>query len=78
MPRQPTKGKAQLATQIQTALLDEFKQYAMRRGETLSAALERAMKREMAYPPPAADLPPLPDAAAEQQPTKATKRGKTS
>ena len=61
---QITRGKAQLSTQVRADLLDHFRKYALGRGETLSAALERAMTREMAYPPAAPPLTPLPDAGA--------------
>lgn len=64
MPTKPTKNKSQIATQITTELLDAFRSYAQARGETLSAALERAMRREMTYPPPAEEVPPLPDSPA--------------
>ena len=76
MPIQPTKGKSQLATQVRTELLDQFRRYATERGETLSAAIERAMTREMTYPPPPPAPPaPLPDAAADAPAKGKGKRG---
>jgi hypothetical protein len=80
MPTKPTKGKAQFATQLRAELLDQFREYARGRGETLSAALERAMTREMAYPPPIPEpqIEPLPDAppapTAERGANSHTKR----
>lgn len=68
MPARPTKGKAQMGTQVDTEILAAFKAYAAGRGETLTHALERAMRREMAYPPappaPPPPLEPLPDSPA--------------
>lgn len=62
-----TKGKSQIATQIDTELLTRFREYIAKRGETLTLAMERAIAREMAYPPPPPPPPPqlepLPDAA---------------
>lgn len=58
-----TAGKTQIATQITTELLERFRRYAADRGETFSTAIERAMTREMAYPPPLPAAAPLPDAA---------------
>jgi hypothetical protein len=76
MPKQLTKGKAQVATQITEDVLTAFKDYAEGRGETLSAALERAMRREMAYPPPPVEDPPLGDSpAARPAPAKKARRG---
>ena len=68
MPVRPTKNKAQLATQLDAELLERFRAYVAHRGETLTFALERALAREMAYPPPPPAPPPplepLPDAEA--------------
>ena len=69
-----TKGKSQVATQIDADLLAEFRAYIKVRGETLTLALERAMRREMTYPPPPPAPPPplepLPDAAPATPPAK--------
>jgi hypothetical protein len=76
MPKQMTKGKAQLATQVRADVLEAFKEYVKRRGETLSAALERAMTRDMAYPPPETPPAPLPDGGPARSPAR-KKRGKS-
>jgi hypothetical protein len=74
MTTKRTRGKVQLGTQITAELLDEFKQYAKGRGETFSAALERAMRREMAYPPPPVELAPLPTGEAKSEKGRAKKK----
>jgi hypothetical protein len=77
MPSVPTKGKEQLATQVSADVLEAFRAYVRERNETMSAALERAMRREMAYPPPPADVPPLGDSpAARKKPNPAAARKK--
>lgn len=62
MPARPTKNKSQFATQLDAGLLARFREYAAGRGETLTQATERAIAREMAYPPPPVAIAPLPDA----------------
>jgi hypothetical protein len=54
-----TKGKVQFATQVDADLMAAFRAYAAGRGETLTLATERALRREMAYPPPPPVVPPL-------------------
>jgi hypothetical protein len=79
MPKQLTKGKAQLATQVREDVLARFKKYAESRGEKLTVALERAMEREMAYPPPDHAPEPLGDVAdGAGKPAPAAKRGANS
>jgi hypothetical protein len=61
MPAKPTKGTAQLATQLDAETLQKFRTYADDRGETIRKALERAMTREMTYPPEPEPIDPFPD-----------------
>lgn len=71
MPARPTKNKSQFATQVDTELLARFRAYVARRGETITFAIERAIAREMTYPPPPPTPPPmtpLPDAAPAKKP----------
>lgn len=65
MGRQVAKGTAQLATQLDEALLAEFRRWVLDRGETLRAHLELAIRRHMATPPPpfAPEVTPLPPVA---------------
>lgn len=63
MATQPTKGKKMFAAELPEDLADQFREYARSRGERITAALERAIRREMAYPPAIAGVPPLPDVA---------------
>lgn len=59
MPKKPTKGKAQFGTELPAELVEQFREYVRGRGERISQALERAIRREMTYPPPPPILPPL-------------------
>lgn len=73
MPTKPTQGALQLATQLDAGVLTQFRAYAAGRDETLRAALERAMRREMASPPapvPDPPLPPYPPSAAPKRTRK--------
>ncbi len=68
MPRN-TPGKKQLSTQVDAETLDRFKEYVKgRQGDSLSAGTERAMRREMANPPPVLELPPLPPLVVTPRP----------
>lgn len=60
MVRNRTKGTKQLNAEIDGDLLDTFRAYARGRGESLRAAIERAMRRDMGNPPPLVTDPPLP------------------
>lgn len=61
MPKRPTKNKTMLAAELPAELVARFRDYARARGERIGAVLERAITREMAYPPPlATPEPPLP------------------
>lgn len=66
MPR--TKGTKQLNCEVTDNLFDLFRTFCDDRGETLRTALEQAMARHMASPPPPPvpppPLPPLPPVAA--------------
>jgi hypothetical protein len=76
MPKQPTKGKTTFSAEVRTELIERFREYVRGRGERMTDAIERALGREMAYPPPLPEpppLPPLPDAAPA-----APKRGATA
>lgn len=68
MPTNPTKGKKMLAVELPEQLVEEFRGYAGERGERVNVAVERALRREMAYPPPLPELEPLPDAAPPAKP----------
>jgi hypothetical protein len=60
-----TKGKKPLSTQIDETLHRQFRHYVESRGESITDALERAITREMMYPPPPPPpLPPFPDSPA--------------
>ena len=76
MGRQVAQGTAQLATQLDEALLAEFRAWTSGRGETLRAHLEMAIRRHMASPPPPfkPEAPPLPPVG--DQPKKKQPRGK--
>lgn len=75
-----TKGKVMIGPQVDAELWERFKAYIAERGETQTVALERALAREMAYPPPPPPAPPplepLPDAApqSETRPKKGKKK----
>lgn len=56
----PGKGKKGLYADIPADLAAAFRRYAESRGEKLWVALARAMRREMASPPPP-PAPPPPD-----------------
>ena len=58
--RRTTAGTKQLGTEVDESIADAFKAYSHGRGETVRAALERAMRREMANPPQPVPDPPLP------------------
>ena len=65
-----TKGKQMFAAELPPELVAAFKAYAQKRGERIAAALERALRREMAYPPPEPQLPPLPDGEPDRAPAR--------
>lgn len=61
-----TKGKTMLGAELPDDLVGRFRAYVEARNERVSVALERAIRREMTYPPPPPAPPPLeplPDAA---------------
>lgn len=70
MPKQPTRGKTQVNLEITTELLDRYRAFAVGRSEKLAHAVERAMLRDMTYPPPEPEVAPLPDAPAKKKPRK--------
>ncbi len=88
MPSNRTKGKTTFTVELPTPVIEAFRRFAKSRGETLSFALEVALRRHMAYPPPPPAppaLPPLPDADPNQPafpvgdtppPARPRKRGK--
>lgn len=66
-----TRGKTMLGAELPDDLVGQFRAYVAARGERIGAALERAIRREMAYPPPPPAPPPLaplPDAAPPARP----------
>lgn len=76
MPKKPTKGTKQLGAELDSSLVDQFRAYAKARGEAVRYAMERAIRREIAYPPsPPAPPPvePLPDSPAADPPKKGRK-----
>jgi hypothetical protein len=62
VPKKPTKGKAQVGVELPAELVAAARAYALKRGERFSAVMERALRREMAYPPPPVSPAPFPDA----------------
>lgn len=56
----PGKGKKGVYADVPVDVADAFRKYAESRGEKFWEALTRAMRREMAYPPP----PPVPQPEA--------------
>lgn len=60
MARKSTKGTTQLGAEVETGLAQQFREFARSRGETLRQALESALRRHMAYPPPPPVPPPPP------------------
>ena len=75
-----TKGKVMFSAELPAELVEQFREYVRSRGERVSAAAERALRREMAYPPPIPEpqIEPLPDAppapTAERGANSHTKR----
>ena len=54
------KGMKGFYVELQPALIAAFRDYADGRGETMRDAVARAMRREMANPPPPVVDPPFP------------------
>ena len=74
--RRTTAGTKQLGTEVDESLADAFRAYAHGRGETVRAALERAMRREMANPPQPVPDPPLPPVTVPPPAPKKPRRKK--
>jgi hypothetical protein len=49
-----------LNLEIEEGLMDVFREFVRGRNETLRQAVEMAIRRHMANPPPLPELPPLP------------------
>jgi len=73
MVKRYTPNTRQLSLEIDAALRDALDGYKDSRGEKLRAVVERALRREMAYPPPPDKPAPLPDSPAKRKPAR--KRG---
>ena len=58
--RRATAGTGQLNLEIELSLLERLRAFVRDRGETLRQAVELALRRHMANPPPKPELPPLP------------------
>ena len=61
--RKSTKGTRQIGAEVAEELIDEFKAFCARRGDTLRHHLEMAMRRHLDNPPPVVAPPPLPPVA---------------
>lgn len=57
--RPPKKGVAQVNFELPAELLDEAKEFAESRGQTLKYVMARALRRHMDSPPPLLPDPPL-------------------
>lgn len=57
MPTKRMRGYVQLATVVSPKVKAQLDKYAKGRGETLRTVIERALLREMRYPPPADVVP---------------------
>jgi hypothetical protein len=66
MPSKPRK-KATIYAEVDPKLKRDFEAFAQKRGRTLTAELEAAMRRHLAYPPPAQQPPPFPDGHENSQ-----------
>lgn len=68
MPRQPVKGTKQVLVELPEQLVADAKAFAAKRTQTFKDVVIEALRRHMAYPPPAPEPPvepppvPLPDA----------------
>lgn len=58
--RRATHGTGQLNLEIELTLLEALRKFVRARGETQRQAVELALRRHMANPPPIPELPPLP------------------
>jgi hypothetical protein len=58
--RRATPGTGQLNLEIELTLLEQLREFVRTRGETQRQAVEAALWRHMANPPPIPVLPPLP------------------
>ena len=74
MVKRYTPNTRQLSLEIDAALRDALDGYKDSRGEKLRAVVERALRREMAYPPPPDKPAPLPDSPTKK-PARKGKRG---
>lgn len=54
------KGAKQLSVELPADLVDAFKAWTKARGEKIGAAVELALRRHMAFPPPPPAPPPVP------------------
>jgi hypothetical protein len=84
MPTRPSKDpRVQKIVELAPAFAEEVMRFAASRGETFRAVVTEALRRHMAYPPPApepAPLPPpapLPDAGKPRAAKKSRKKSPT-
>lgn len=73
----PKTGAAQVNVELPPEVLDELKQFAEARGQTLKYVIGRAIRRHMDSPPPLVPDPPLPEATPDPAPApkRAAKTG---
>lgn len=62
MGRRTTEGKKLLGVEITEEVLERYREFVKGRGERIGNAVERALIRDMTYPPPEPEVAPLPDA----------------
>lgn len=82
MGRKSTKGTKQVGLELAEELVDQLREFARDRGETVRQVVEAALRRHFAYPPPPPPPPtpppapaPFPVAGPAAQPTE-TRPGK--
>jgi hypothetical protein len=72
--RRVTPGTGQLNLEIELALLEALREFVRNRGETQRQAVEMALRRHMANPPPIPELPPLPPVTVPGAPKRRSKK----
>ncbi len=77
--RRVTPGTGQLNLEIESGLLEQFREFVRSRGEKMRHNVEMAMRRHMGNPPPPpkpVEAPPLPPVTASGVEKPAPKKGK--
>lgn len=79
MASKPVKGTKQVLIELPEPLVVEAKAFATERGQTFKDVVVEAMRRHLAYPPPAPQPvtvpPPVPFPGADAAPAPAKKKG---